>query len=236
MKYATLIDAVGERSGATSSDEARRASEAVLAAFAGALAEPDRRRLADVLPTQLHGAVEHPAERHADGGGALVRTVAQRAGCPEERARYYAQAVLSTLRDAEPGLIDEITERVPGADDLMQPVGQGMAPRGAAVPTEEKPRLLDADEIERALAAMPGWTGDQHRLSRTVGIPADRTRPLLTAVRRAEDDLHHNATVEEEPDGITFHVWTHSLGRVTDMDLELARRIDDAVAAVGSGG
>lgn len=35
---------------------------------------------------------------------------------------------------------------------------------------------------------------------------------------------------------MTLEVWTHSLDRVTDMDVDPACRIDDAVAAVGAHG
>jgi pterin-4a-carbinolamine dehydratase len=107
------------------------------------------------------------------------------------------------------------------------------------VPIGLTPRLLDRGEIERALAALEdweGWEGDEHRLRRTVVLPPERQRPLRDAVARAEHDMTHHARVEQLRDGITFEVWTHSLDRVTDMDVELARRIDAAVAAVGSAG
>lgn len=236
MKYATLIEDVEQRAGAADSGEARRATEAVLAAFAGALGESVRGRLADVLPAQLRPPVARPAQSDVDGEATLVRAVAQQLDCAEERARYYTQAVLSTLREAEPGLAGEVARQVPWTRELMVPLAQGTAPRGSAVPTQHSPRLLDDEEIERALATMVGWTGDRHRLSRTVGLPADRIQPLLAAVHRAEEDLNHNATVEHDGDTITFHLWTHSLRRVTDLDLDLARRIDEAVDSLGSGG
>ncbi|WP_324273185.1 4a-hydroxytetrahydrobiopterin dehydratase [Blastococcus brunescens] len=98
------------------------------------------------------------------------------------------------------------------------------------------PRLLGRDEIDRALGALEGWEGDEHRLRRVVVLPPERQRPLRDAVARAEQDMTHHARVEQSRDSITFEVWTHSLDRVTDMDVELARRIDAAVAAVGSSG
>jgi pterin-4a-carbinolamine dehydratase len=42
--------------------------------------------------------------------------------------------------------------------------------------------------------------------------------------------------VEEQQGTVTFEVWTHSLDRVTDMDHEFARRINEAVDAVASSG
>jgi 4a-hydroxytetrahydrobiopterin dehydratase len=41
--------------------------------------------------------------------------------------------------------------------------------------------------------------------------------------------MNHHAVVEERPDGTAFRVWTHARGVVTDLDLELARRISEVV-------
>jgi pterin-4a-carbinolamine dehydratase len=48
--------------------------------------------------------------------------------------------------------------------------------------------------------------------------------------------MSHHARVEQQEGTVTLEVWTHSLDRVTDMDVEVARRIDEAVDAVGGGG
>ncbi|WP_271215094.1 4a-hydroxytetrahydrobiopterin dehydratase, partial [Pseudonocardia halophobica] len=125
---------------------------------------------------------------------------------------------------------------LPDGEELISPLDQGVPPRGSGVPTTLTPRLLEQEEIDRALAALEGWEGDEHRLRRTVVLPPERHRPLRDAVARAERDMTHHARVEQRQDAITFEVWTHSLDRVTDMDVELARRIDAAVAALGSSG
>jgi pterin-4a-carbinolamine dehydratase len=67
-------------------------------------------------------------------------------------------------------------------------------------------------------------------------LPPERQRRLRDAVARAERDMTHHARVEQLQDAVTFEVWTHSLVRVSDMDVELARRIDAAIAAVESSG
>jgi pterin-4a-carbinolamine dehydratase len=48
--------------------------------------------------------------------------------------------------------------------------------------------------------------------------------------------MSHHARVEQQEGTVTFEVWTHPLDRVTDRDVELARRIDEAVDAVGAAG
>jgi pterin-4a-carbinolamine dehydratase len=200
-------------------------------------AQADRDRLAAVLPGSLRSAAERRGQAlHPDSGAALVSAVRARSGCPAERARFYTQAVLSTLAGAEPDVAGVLARRLPDGEELFAPVDQGVAPRGSGVPTRLTPRLLERDEIARALAGLEGWEGDEHRLRRTVVLPPDRHRPLRDAVARAEHDMTHHARVEQVRDEVTFEVWTHSLDRVTDMDVELARRIDAAVVAVGSSG
>jgi pterin-4a-carbinolamine dehydratase len=237
IQYGTFIQAAGGQAGAADTAEARRAVEAVIAAVASSLDEPDRDRLAAVLPGSLRGAAEiRGPGLHPDSGAALVSAVSAGSGCPPERARFYTQAVLSTLAGTEPEVARVLARRLPDGDELFSPIDQGVPPRGSGVPTEQTPRLLEPGEIDRALAALEGWEGDVHRLRRTVVLPPERRRPLRDAVARVEQDMTHHARVEQLRDAITFEVWTHSLDRVTDMDVELARRIDAAIAAVGSHG
>jgi pterin-4a-carbinolamine dehydratase len=237
IQYATFIQAAGAQAGAADTEEARRVVESVLAAVAASLEEPDRDRLAAVLPGSLRRVAEIRWEAlHPDGGAPLISAVSAGSGCPPERARFYTQAVLSTLAGAEPDVARALALRLPDGEELFAPIHQGVPPRGSGVPIGLSPRLLERGEIDRALAALEGWEGDEHRLRRTVVLPPERQRPLRDAVARAEHDLTHHAHVEQLQDTVTFEVWTHSLDRVTDMDIELARRIDAAVAAVGSSG
>jgi pterin-4a-carbinolamine dehydratase len=237
IQYATFIEAVGTQAGAADTEEARRAVEAVIAAVAASVEESDRDRLAAVLPGSLRGAAEVEGQGvRPDSGTAFVSAVSAGSGLPGERARFYTQAVLSTLAGSEPEVAGVLARQLPDGEELFSPIDQGVPPRGSGVPIEQTPRLLDQDEIDRALAALQGWEGDEHRLRRTVVLPPDRHRPLRDAVARAEHEMTHHARVEHMQDTVTFEVWTHSLDRVTDMDVELARRIDAAVAAVGSHG
>ena len=235
--YQELVESVRDRAALDSAEDARSALAAVLATVAQAVDEPHRQRLADTLPAQLRTHAEPAGPVVRMGAGELVDAVARREQTTAERARYHTQAVLSALVDAVPDAADVIKAAVPdGADDLLSPLGQGPAPRGSAVPTTASPRMLDDDEVSRELSRLTGWTGERHRLRRTVALPADRIRPLLDQVDRAQRDLDHHATVEHDADGVTFTVWTHTLGVVTDLDVALAARIDDAVRRVGSTG
>jgi 4a-hydroxytetrahydrobiopterin dehydratase len=100
--------------------------------------------------------------------------------------------------------------------------------------TEGKPSKLSAGEIDRAVADLPGWTGDEHHLVRTVEFSRERVDPLIDEVHRIEEELNHHAQIESKPmDGdavvLTLKIWTHSVGGVTERDVELARQIEDVV-------
>lgn len=99
-----------------------------------------------------------------------------------------------------------------------------------------KPVILTPEEVRRELRSRPGWAGSELRLERVVSPPADRVAALLDQVHRAEEAFNHHAQVEHDPAAgtLTFRLWTHSVGGVTNLDLELAARIDAAVEAAGA--
>jgi pterin-4a-carbinolamine dehydratase len=99
------------------------------------------------------------------------------------------------------------------------------------VPTE----LSDAD-IERALRRLTEWNGDHTAISRTVQLPPDRHQPLVERIQREAREYNDHATVHRDGDTITVTLSTGRDGVVTRPDLDLAERIDDVVAEVGSGG
>jgi hypothetical protein len=67
-------------------------------------------------------------------------------------------------------------------------------------------------------------------------LPPERQRPLRDAVARAERDMTTTRASSNCGTRSPSRSGRHSLDRVTDMDVELARRIDAAVAALGSSG
>lgn len=100
-----------------------------------------------------------------------------------------------------------------------------------------RPVLLGPDAVVDALLALPAWTGDAARISRTVHLsPADDTA-LRAEVARTADELDHHPVLEDLPDGATrFVLWTHVAGGVTALDVDLARRIDALADGRADGG
>ncbi|MQA86863.1 MAG: 4a-hydroxytetrahydrobiopterin dehydratase [Streptosporangiales bacterium] len=95
------------------------------------------------------------------------------------------------------------------------------------------PELLSAEQVSDALQGLAGWSGGTDRISRTVRVAADRQKDLVDEVMHAADQMNHHPQVETEGEAVTFVNWTHSAGGVTDLDLQLARRIDEIVASSG---
>jgi pterin-4a-carbinolamine dehydratase/uncharacterized protein (DUF2267 family) len=231
LEYQQFLSAVSGHIDVSDAEELKAGIQAVLGAVDQVLDADARGRLAAELPGSLRNTMGTGSATRAMSTGEFVAVVASGGGYTTERGRYWAQAVLAALAELDPQAADLVRPALPDAS-LMQPLGQGPAPVHSAVATRRSPEILEADEVARALAGMPGWTGDTSRITRTIDIPAERVTPLTNAVHRIESELDHHANIDNGPDGLTFTVWTHTLGRVTDMDLDLARRIDEAIATV----
>jgi 4a-hydroxytetrahydrobiopterin dehydratase len=95
-------------------------------------------------------------------------------------------------------------------------------------------QVLTTDELTRGLSALAGdWAVEGSAIVRTIEFPA-----FLTAVRFIDElapvaeelDHHPDLTLSWRTVGITLS--THSEGGVTDLDLELAARLDAIAAAL----
>jgi 4a-hydroxytetrahydrobiopterin dehydratase len=95
-------------------------------------------------------------------------------------------------------------------------------------------RRLDPEEIDRQLGELPGWSGDGSALRRSVSF-AD----FPAAVRAVDDIAVLAEAMDHHPDidirWRTLHLTlsTHSAGGVTQLDVELAHRIDETVSNHG---
>jgi len=90
--------------------------------------------------------------------------------------------------------------------------------------------LLDDRLIADAMENLDDWSGDHERISRTVHI--DDVDALVAAVGEAADAMDHHPEVSRDSNAVTFTLWTHSAGGVTELDIALAARINDLVLAV----
>jgi len=89
--------------------------------------------------------------------------------------------------------------------------------------------LLDDRLVSDAMENLDDWSGDHERITRTVRI--DDIDALVAAVAEAADAMDHHPEVSRDGDSVTFTLWTHSAGGVTELDIALAARINDLVLA-----
>ncbi|MFD0638589.1 4a-hydroxytetrahydrobiopterin dehydratase [Catenulispora yoronensis] len=88
-------------------------------------------------------------------------------------------------------------------------------------------RILEQEEIYRRLADLPEWSGGAEALTRTftatdflAGIA------LVDRVAAAAEDLDHHPDIDIRWRTLRFRLSTHSAGGVTDLDVELAHKIE----------
>lgn len=87
-------------------------------------------------------------------------------------------------------------------------------------------RLLDEAALSAGLAGLD-WVRDGGRIRKTT-THGDFAGSLayVNAVGALAEELDHHPDVELSWDRVTLTLWTHVAGGLTDLDLELARRID----------
>ncbi|MFE5207993.1 DUF2267 domain-containing protein [Streptomyces sp. NPDC056600] len=213
------------------SERAGRAVKVTLAVLALHLDVPTRQRLRQAVPGPDRDAAYATVPRSGGTVTDFYGEVAAHLPAAPEQGRRVARAVLSLIARDDPALARHLVENLPPgfAEAFTAPDAHP-----ERLPGEDAP--LTDRELRDALRRRPSWSGDGHRLTRTVGLPRDRVPPLLHQVESDARQLHRRVGHSLSEDGITFTVRTRSVDAVTTADLELADRIDAAVVAVGSGG
>jgi 4a-hydroxytetrahydrobiopterin dehydratase len=96
-------------------------------------------------------------------------------------------------------------------------------------------RLLDDEERTRALAALPGWSGDEAAFVRPYTFTAFlRGVEAVSEVAAVAEQMDHHPDIDIRWRTVTFTVSTHSEGGVTQLDVELAHRISEIAAGHGA--
>jgi 4a-hydroxytetrahydrobiopterin dehydratase len=96
-------------------------------------------------------------------------------------------------------------------------------------------RPLEAAELERQLADLPGWTGDTAGMARTVRAPDFLTGVRIVGeVAEIAEEMDHHPDIDIRWRTLRFGLSTHSAGGVTQLDVELAHRISAVASAHGA--
>ena len=97
-----------------------------------------------------------------------------------------------------------------------------------------RPPRLPPDELSAALTALPSWSGDGDGIHRSVELPTFRDAvAAIVAIADVAEEMDHHPDIDLRWRTLNLTLVSHSAGGVTQLDLDLARRID---ALVPSGG
>lgn len=90
-----------------------------------------------------------------------------------------------------------------------------------------RPPRLDGDAVARALADLPLWSGNADGLRRTVELPSFRDAvAAIVAIADVAEEIDHHPDVDLRWRTLHLALVSHSAGGVSELDLQLARRID----------
>jgi 4a-hydroxytetrahydrobiopterin dehydratase len=91
-----------------------------------------------------------------------------------------------------------------------------------------RPPALSAEQVAAALADLPEWSGDAGGIQRTVQQhDFQGAVDAIVEIAALAEELDHHPDIDLRWRTLRLSLLTHSAGGVTELDLELARRIDD---------
>ncbi|MFC4018771.1 DUF2267 domain-containing protein [Micromonospora sp. GCM10011542] len=228
--YHELVEDVRRRAG-VDFRTAKVGAEATVLVLAFALEAAERQRLLDAVPTSLHDVLPvDGVERHRDLPGFLAE-VGRISGRTPEQARYQVEATLAALADQDGDLIESL--HVPdGLRDLLNPPAAG----GGLVGADSTTPTLDAAELRAALADLPYWSGDADALTRAVALPPDNLDRVLDRLDQLRQETGRSPTIARPAaTAAVLTVRSRQADGVTQLDVDLAHRIDDAIDEAGAG-
>ncbi len=94
---------------------------------------------------------------------------------------------------------------------------------------------LTEAQVAAELTNLAGWTGSTASLERRIEF-ADFPTAIraVVAVAEAAEELDHHPDMDIRWRTVVFTLSTHSAGGVTGLDVQLAHRISDIAASLGS--
>lgn len=231
VRYRDLVSEVGRRTG-LAFDQARRAAEATVVALARSLDEQQRERFLSGVPRELHNDHGVVDVGRPDDLASFLREVGRIAHRPPEQARYNSQAVLSTLVEQDPTVLDGLSLPA-GVDELIQPLDTG----GGLVATDGHTPPLTEAELRDALDTLPYWTATDRGLVREITLPPGNLERVLRRLAALRDEVGRAPHIgRPTPDTARLTVrTTESGGAVTTLDVELAHEVDAAIQEAGAG-
>jgi 4a-hydroxytetrahydrobiopterin dehydratase len=95
-----------------------------------------------------------------------------------------------------------------------------------------RPPRLSPDELAAALSGLPLWSGNGDGIRRRVELPGfPDAVAALVRIGFVAEQMDHHPDVDLRWRTLHLTLVTHSAGGVTELDLELARRVDELFPA-----
>ncbi len=90
---------------------------------------------------------------------------------------------------------------------------------------------ITSAQLAEALPRLPQWSGDTDGIHRSVTCPSfPAAIELVDSVAREAEQMNHHPDIDIRWRTVNFAVSTHDAGGVTELDLQLAARIDTLAA------
>ncbi|GAA3038005.1 4a-hydroxytetrahydrobiopterin dehydratase [Streptomyces olivoverticillatus] len=95
---------------------------------------------------------------------------------------------------------------------------------------------LSQRDVEERLQELPGWSTDGDRITRTYTFDGHfQAAALVIHVAQIQEELGHHSDLTLGYNTVTLTVNTHSVGgKVTGLDVELARRVEAVAPGHGA--
>jgi 4a-hydroxytetrahydrobiopterin dehydratase len=95
---------------------------------------------------------------------------------------------------------------------------------------------LSQDEITDRLAQLTGWTLDGDRLARSYRLRShSAATAMVVHIAQVQEELGHHSELTLGYNTVSLTVNTHSIGgKVTELDIDLARRVEDLAPGHGA--
>ena len=87
--------------------------------------------------------------------------------------------------------------------------------------------LLDAAEIKTYLKKVPEWESDKKKIERTFEFEDFAASiEFVNLVAEIAEDQEHHPDIEVRDNKVVLSIYTHSKNGLTELDFQLAERID----------
>jgi 4a-hydroxytetrahydrobiopterin dehydratase len=98
-----------------------------------------------------------------------------------------------------------------------------------------RPPRLSPDDVAAALRGLPGWSGGPEGIERTARLPSFRAAvDTLVAIADVAEEMDHHPDLDVRYRELRIAVVTHSAGGVTELDVQLAHRVEELLPRTAS--